>query len=92
MIFFLFFLSFLKIFFNTCSDKGVLKTLSVPYFSFNPMEHLKTPPNLTSSPKTTHLNNKKNHRKLNIYIYILMPFKYYFEIYFGSFSKAISKA
>jgi hypothetical protein len=56
------------------------------------MEHLKTPPNLTSSPKTTHLNNKKNHRKLNIYIYILMPFKYYFEIYFGSFSKAISKA
>ena len=33
------------------SDRGVLNTLSVPYFSLSPMVHLNTPPNLTSSPK-----------------------------------------
>lgn len=33
------------------SHKGVLKTLSVPYFSFKSKVHLNTPPNLTSSPK-----------------------------------------
>jgi len=33
------------------SDNGVLNTLSVPYFSFIPIVHLNTPPNLTSSPK-----------------------------------------
>lgn len=32
------------------SLKGVLNTLSVPYFSFNSTVHLNTPPNLTSSP------------------------------------------
>ncbi len=37
--------------FNTYSLKGVLKTLSVPYFLFKSRVHLKTPPNLTSSPK-----------------------------------------
>lgn len=35
-----------------CSDNGVLKTLSTPYFYNNPLVHLNTPPNLTSSPKT----------------------------------------
>ena len=39
----------------TCSQRGVLNTLSVPYFSFSPKLHLKTPPNLTSSPKSTAL-------------------------------------
>lgn len=38
-----------------CSHKGVLKTLSSPYFLFKSSEHLKTPPNLTSSPKSTEL-------------------------------------
>jgi hypothetical protein len=35
------------------SESGVLNTLSVPYFSLSPIVHLNTPPNLTSSPKTT---------------------------------------
>ncbi len=35
-----------------CSDNGVLNTLSTPYFSNNPLVHLKTPPNFTSSPNT----------------------------------------
>jgi hypothetical protein len=35
------------------SDKGVLKTLSVPYFSLRPIVHLNTPPNFTSSPNIT---------------------------------------
>ena len=34
------------------SDKGVLKTLSLPYFSLRPDVHRKTPPKATSSPKT----------------------------------------
>jgi len=37
------------------SHKGVLKTLSSPYFLFKSREHLKTPPNLTSSPNRTAL-------------------------------------
>jgi hypothetical protein len=39
------------------SDRGVLNTLSVPYFSLRPTVHLKTPPNLTSSPKITALSS-----------------------------------
>lgn len=41
-----------------CSANGVLKTLSIPYFSRSPLVHLKTPPNLTSSPKTLALNKR----------------------------------
>ena len=37
------------------SQRGVLKTLSSPYFLFKSKEHLKTPPNLTSSPNKTAL-------------------------------------
>ena len=32
------------------SQSGVLKTLSSPYFLLRSIEHLNTPPNLTSSP------------------------------------------
>ena len=37
------------------SQSGVLKTLSVPYFSLRFYVHLNTPPNLTSSPNITDL-------------------------------------
>lgn len=39
-----------------CSDRGVLNTLSTPYFSSSPLVHRKTPPNFTSSPNTIALN------------------------------------
>ena len=39
------------------SDKGVLKTLSVPYFSLRPIVALKTPPNLISSPNMIALSS-----------------------------------
>ncbi len=38
-----------------CSQRGVLNTLSFPYFLFKSKEHRKTPPNFTSSPKSTAL-------------------------------------
>ena len=44
----------------TCSDKGVLNTLSLPNRSNKPTVHLKTPPNLTSSPKQRALQQGKN--------------------------------
>lgn len=51
----------------TCSDRGVLKTLSLPKRCNSPAVHLKTPPKLTSSPNTralwsiqTSANNKHN--------------------------------
>ena len=34
------------------SESGVLKTLSVPYFSLSPIEQRNTPPNFTSSPNS----------------------------------------
>lgn len=39
-----------------CSDRGVLKTLSMPKRSYSPEVHLNTPPYFTSSPKTFVLN------------------------------------
>lgn len=36
-----------------CSHNGVLKTRSAPYFDRNSVVQRKTPPNATSSPKTT---------------------------------------
>ena len=41
-----------------CSQRGVLKTLSVPYFWLRSREQRKTPPNLTSSPKVDTLEVK----------------------------------
>jgi hypothetical protein len=49
-----------------CSQRGVLKTLSFPYFLFKSKEHLKTPPNFTSSPKSTAL--------LKIIFSVFLPF------------------
>lgn len=37
---------------NTCSQRGVLKTLLLPNRSANPVVQRKTPPKLTSSPNT----------------------------------------
>ena len=41
---------------RTCSERGVLKTLSLPKRCNRPAVHLKTPPKLTSSPKTSALS------------------------------------
>lgn len=44
---------------RTCSDRGVLKTRSLPYRSCKPTVHLKTPPNATSSPNKQALQRLK---------------------------------
>lgn len=55
---------------RTCSQSGVLKTLSVPYFSFSPWEQRKTPPNLTSSPKRKALGFEANLLRVGAQFYV----------------------
>lgn len=50
----------------TCSQRGVLKTLLLPNLSASPVVQRKTPPKLTSSPKTNALSNCNNHQEQKI--------------------------
>lgn len=46
---------------NTCSQRGVLKTLLLPNRSANPVVQRNTPPKPTSSPNTKALKGKEKH-------------------------------
>ncbi len=75
---------------RTCSERGVLKTLSLPKRCNSPAVHLNTPPKLTSSPKTNALSRLQAVSQVDNKLE--MRNKSSTTLYFLLFSKVIARA